>query len=292
MSRHFVADAAEAAAALARAGFAPTPVSIQVEPDPGGRSSRSRPAPATSPRCSTAAISRCCSRPRTRRSAASSMPPCSAIAGVHLVAFAVADAAATHARLALSGFRVQPLVAMQRPVATVDRRRHRRILDRAARARRDAGGPHPGADASHRAHGLAAALARRIRTAPRRSLDVLIAEADPHEAASRFERFLDRSAVATPFGPGLQLDRGRVQLCDAAALTRLLPGIAVPAFPFIAAYGVLVASLDRLMASLRAGGLAFERRSESVVAPFPDALGVGCWVFAEAASAFPWRSDA
>ena len=38
--------------------------------------------------------------------------------GVHLAAFSVADAATAHARLAASGFRMQPLVEMQRPVDT------------------------------------------------------------------------------------------------------------------------------------------------------------------------------
>src|SRR5262249_61977444 len=38
--------------------------------------------------------------------------------GVHLGAFTVADAAAAHRRLAERGFRVRPLVHMQRPVET------------------------------------------------------------------------------------------------------------------------------------------------------------------------------
>ena len=38
--------------------------------------------------------------------------------GIHLAAFAVADAATAHRRLATTGFRVRPLVEMQRPVTT------------------------------------------------------------------------------------------------------------------------------------------------------------------------------
>ena len=52
------------------------------------------------------------------RSAASSRQRWRAIAGVHLAAFAVADAATAHRRLADLGFRMQPLVQMQRPVDT------------------------------------------------------------------------------------------------------------------------------------------------------------------------------
>ena len=39
-------------------------------------------------------------------------------AGLHLAAFAVADAALAHRRLAADGFAVRELVQMQRPVAT------------------------------------------------------------------------------------------------------------------------------------------------------------------------------
>ncbi len=45
------------------------------------------------------------------------------------------------------------------------RRRHGGVHDRARRTRRDAGGPHPDADPSHRADGVAEAVAHVIRTA-------------------------------------------------------------------------------------------------------------------------------
>ena len=77
-----------------------------------------RPAPATSPRCSAAAISRCCSRPPTRRSAANSMLSLAGHAGVHLAAFSIADAEGQHRRLTGAGFAMRPLVQFQRPVDT------------------------------------------------------------------------------------------------------------------------------------------------------------------------------
>ena len=48
------------------------------------------------------------------------MPALARYPGVHLAAFAVADAAAAHRRLGEAGFRMQPLVEMQRPVETGD----------------------------------------------------------------------------------------------------------------------------------------------------------------------------
>src|SRR5262249_34589698 len=120
-------------------------------------------------------------------------------------------------------------------------------------------------------------------------LDVVIAASDVEEAAGRFQRFLDRDVHANQFGPAFHLDRGRVQLVAAASLPRLFPGLAIPALPFIAAYAIAVTSLEHVNACLQAGHLVCERQSGYVIAPFPDALGVGCWVFVENASALPWR---
>jgi hypothetical protein len=79
-----------------------------------------------------------------------------------------------------------------------------------------------------------------------------------------------------------------VQLVDMAAMTRLLPGLRVPGLPFIAAYGIAT-SLVRTTGCLAAGHVPFEWSGECVIAPFPDELGAGCWVFAENAAALPWR---
>jgi hypothetical protein len=209
--------------------------------------------------------------------------------GVHLAAFAVADAAATHARLARSGLRLQQLVDMRRPVDTATG------ADVAAFS---IVRPMPG----EMPEGRIQALTHRTEHAvwqprwlshpngARGLLDVVIAEADPQEAAGRFRRFLDRDVRADRFGPAFHLDRGRVQLVAAATLAEIFPGVAIPALPFMAAYGLAVASLDRAAASLQAGNIAFDRRDGYLTAPFPDELGLGYWVFAERAAALPWRS--
>src|SRR5205085_2453109 len=101
-------------------------------------------------------------------------------------------------------------------------------------------------------------------------LDIVIAEADVEEAAGRFRRFLGREAEVNAFGPAFHLDRGRVQLINAAALQRLFPRLAIPEVPFMAAYAIAVTSLEQATASLRAGNVAVEQHGGCVIAPFPD----------------------
>jgi hypothetical protein len=284
---HFVADPERASRALARAGFAPTPISIQVNPDPAG--GPPRPTGTGNVTCMLErgyleVLFRTADTPLGREFDA-------AIAryrGVHLAAFAVADARTTHARLAQSGFRMQPLVAMQRPVETAAGE------DIAAfTIVRVASGEMPEGRIQALTH-----LTERTVWQPRwlthpngaiGLVDIVIAETDAEEAAGRFRRFLGRDAQANQFGPAFYLDRGRVQLVAAASLARLFPKLAIPDLPFMASYGIAVASLEQAIACLQAGHIAFERQAGCVIAPFPDDLGVGCWVFVENASALPWR---
>jgi glyoxalase-like protein len=284
---HFVGDAETASGALARAGFAPTPISIQVNPDPAG--GPPRPTGTGNVTCMLdrgylEVLFKTADTPLGQELDAAM----TRYRGVHLAAFAVADAGATHARLAQSGFRMQPLVAMQRPVETEAGK------DIAAfSVVRVAPGQMP--------EGRIQALTHRTeRTVwqPRwlshpngavGLLDIVIAEPDVEEAARRFGRFLDRDARADQFGPAFHLDRGRVQLVAAASLPRLFPRVAIPDLPFMAAYGIAVTSLDHPVACLQDGHVGFERLDDCVIASFPDELGVGCWVFVENAAALPWR---
>jgi hypothetical protein len=284
---HFVADPGAASCALARAGFAPTPISVHVNPDPAGGAPR-----ATGTGNVTAMLDRgylevlfkTADTPLGHEFEAAM----SRYRGVHLAAFAVADASAAHARLTQTGFRMQPLVAMQRPVGTAEGEGIAAFT-----IVRLAAGEMP--------EGRIQALTHRTehtvwqprwlshKNGAHALLDVVIAEADPDEAAARFRRFLGREPHASSFGPTFQLDRGSVQLVTADALARLFPKLAVPGLPFMAAYAIAVDSLDRATASLRAGGVNFERNDACLVAPFPDALGTGCWMFVEDAGALPWR---
>lgn len=284
---HFVVDPEAASRALARAGFAPTPISIQVTPDPAG--GPPRPTGTGNVTCMLdrgylEVLFTTADTPLSREFDAA----VSRYRGVHLAAFAVADAPATRARLAQSAFRVQPLVAMHRPVETAAGE------DVAAfTVVRLTPGEMPEGRIQALAHLTEGTVWQpRWLTHPSGAiglLDIVIAEADVAEAAGRFRRFLDRDAHLNQFGAAFHLDRGRVQLVAAGALARLLPGLTIPDLPFMAAYGIAVTSLARVMDCLHTGEIPFERQAGFVIAPFPDDLGAGCWVFVEVASALPWR---
>jgi Glyoxalase-like domain len=285
---HFVADPESAGRALARAGFAPTPVSVQVNPDPAG----GPPQPT-----GTGNVTCMLDRGYLEILFKTSGTPLSreldvAMAryrGVHLAAFAVADAAATHARLGQAGFHTRPLVNMQRPVETAAGE------DIAAFSvvRLVPGEMPEGRIQALTHHTEHTVWQPRWLSHPNGAqglIDVVIAEADVEEAAARFRRFLGRDPRSGRFGPAFHLDRGGVQLVSAGSLAQLRPRLALPGLPFMAGYGIAAASLDQVTACLQAGEIAFERLDGCVVAPFPDDLGAGCWIFVEAAAALPWRA--
>jgi Glyoxalase-like domain len=284
---HFVADPEGAGRALARAGFAPTPVSVQVNPDPTGGPPRPT---------GTGNVTCMLDRGYLEILFKTSDTPLSreldvALAryrGVHLAAFAVADADAMHARLGQAGFQTRPPVKMQRPVGTITGE------DVAAFSvvRLMPGEMPEGriqALTHHTEHTVWQPRWLEHQNGARGLIDIVIAEADAEEAAGRFRRFLGRGSKAGRFGPAFQLDRGRVQLVSAASLGELFPRLAAPEPPFMAGYGIAVASLDRAVASLQAGEIAFQRDGGYVIAPFPEELGLGAWVFVENPPALPWR---
>jgi glyoxalase-like protein len=275
---HFVRDRDAASRALARAGFAPTPVSIQVNPAPDGTSRLTGTGNVTAmlPRGYIEALFKTADTPLGGELEAA----LARYGGVHLAAFAVADAAAAHRRLADAGFRLQPLVEMRRPVET--------------------GGP-PGTAAftlarlkpgqmpegriqilTHRSEAMV--WQPRWLSHPNGALaltHIVIAVSDPHDAAGRFARFTGRQATRSTIGQTIALDRGRVELVTADAFARRLPEIAIPSLPFVGAYGIRVASLARLDDLLRGAGLPTLRSEHDLVAPFPAELGHGAWLFTE-----------
>jgi glyoxalase-like protein len=284
---HFVRDPQAAGSALARAGFAPAPLSIQSNPDPDGgppRLTGTGNITVMFRRGYVEVLFKTSDTPLARELDAA----LDRYGGLHLAAFAVADAAAAHARLGASGFRVRPLVHMQRPVDTESG---------PAVAAFTIARVEPGVMPEGRIQMLThrtehAVWQPRWLTHPNGAVgltDVVMAVADVEEAAQRFARFTGRPATANAAGRAVALERGRVQFMGPAALVAMLPDVTVPVLPFIGAYAVRVASLEQAERALRAGGLPARRDGRTLIACFPPALGVGAWLFVEAVSALPWR---
>ncbi len=276
---HFVRDPTAAAHALTRVGFAPTPVSIQVNPDPAGGTPQ-----LTGTGNVTAMFAR--GYIEVLFKTADTMlgreldAGLARYPGVHLAAFAVAAAADAHRRLGNAGFRMRPLVEMQRPVDT-------------------GGAPgtaaftlarlEPGEMPEGRIQILTHRTERMVwqpRWLPQPNgavalASVVIAAADPEEAARRYARFTGRAPVATPSGFAIILDRGRIELVGTAAFARMLPEVAIPSLPFIGAYRIRVSSLSLLADILRKAGVNTRRAGDDLVAIFPTELGHGAWLFAE-----------
>jgi Glyoxalase-like domain len=273
---HFVRDPQAAARALARAGFAPTPMSVQTQPDPAG-----------APRLTgTGNVTAMLSRGYVEVLFKTADTPLgneldAAMArhtGVHLAAFAVADAAGAHRRLSASGFRTRPLVDMQRPVDAEGK------LGTAAFtvARLEPGEMPEGRIQLLTHHTEPMVWQPRWLQHPNGALGltrVVIAVGDLNEAGQRFERLTGRPAHASSLAQSFDLDRGSVDLVTPSTFALMCPQIPIPSLPFIGAYGIEVESLGRAEGILKQGEIVTHRRGQQLVAAFPEELGRGAWIF-------------
>ena len=275
---HFVRDPDAATRALRRAGFAPAPVSVQVNTDSSGAAHLTGTGNVTAmfTRGYIETLFKTADTPLGRElDAAMARYP-----GVHLAAFAVADAGKTHRRLAENRFRVRPLVRFQRPVET----EHGSSSAAFTVARVEAGEMPEGRIQALTHHTESVVWQPRWLAHPNGALglaSVMIVVADVAEASARFARFTARAASAAPFGRTIQLDRGRVDLFTAEVFTDNFPEVEIPSLPFIGSYGIKVKSLTALDNLLTRGGLQTRGSAEGVVTPFPDELGQGAWLFKE-----------
>ena len=284
---HFVRDPKAAADALARAGFSPTPVSVQVNPDGKGGETPTGTGNvcAMLPRGYVECLFKTAETPLGHELDKAM----ERYSGVHLAAFAVHDAEAAHARLHGEGFRMRPLVSMQRPVMTEAGR------DVAAFTvvRVERGEMAEGRIQMLTHHTEDAVWQKRWLAHPngaRELIDVVIAVPDIAEADARFARFLNRESAATNLGRAFFLNRGGVQLLEAAAFARILPEIAVPSLPCIGMVALGVERLEATEGVLISLGNRVTRRERMLIAPFPAELGIGAWLFVENAADLPWRA--
>ena len=283
---HFVPDGEAASRALARCGFAPTPISIQANRDPAGVMQPTGTGNVTAmlSRGYLEVLFKTSDTPLSRELDAA----LARHAGLHLAAFAVADAALAHRRLAADGFAVRELVQMQRPVATA-------AGD--ATAAFTIARVEPAAMAEGRIqilthHTEPAVWQERWLTQPNSAIaliDVMIAVADVGDAAERFGRFLGRAATPTPGGALIRLDRGGVYLLTHERAMEKLPEIAFDAPPFMVGYALRVESLAAAEAAVDNAGLEWHAFEDGIAAAFPAELGEGAWLFVEQASDLPWR---
>ncbi len=200
--------------------------------------------------------------------------------GVHLAAFAVANAGSWHRRLAANGFRLRPLLDMQRPVDVEGT-----PGTAAFTLARLEGGEMPEGRIQMLTHRTEHTVWQRRWLTHRNGalalLRVVIAVADVEEAAQRFARFTGRPASACPFGRTIVLDRGRVDLIDTDGFAQVLPEIAIPSLPFIGAYAIRVRSLAAAHDLLQKTGVSTRPAERMLVATFPEELGQGAWLFTE-----------
>src|SRR5262245_56917903 len=271
---HFVPDHDAASRALARCGFAPTPVSIQVNLD--GTLTGTGNVCAMFSHGFIEVLFKTAATPLAAELDIST----ARYPGVHLAAFAVADAAKAHARLGAAGFALRPLVHFQRPVDTEAGRATAAFT--VARVER---GAMPEGRIQILTHHTEDAVWQKRwlvhRNGARGLSSVVIAVADVEEAAARFVRFTGRRASPTRSGQVVALDRGRVELVSRDVFEAVLPEVAVAGLPFIGVYGIVVASLEATEASMSRAGLRTRRIGACLVAPFPQELGQGAWLFAE-----------
>lgn len=283
---HFVRAPEAASRALARAGFAPTPISIQVNRDPSGGT---RP---TGTGNITVMFERGYAEVLFKTSDTPLASEFDAMleqhAGLHLAAFAVADAEAAHRRLAASGFPVRDLVSMSRPVDTEAG---------AGTAAFTVARVEPGIMPEGRIqmlthHTEQAVWQKRWLDHPNSAIgliDVVIAVAHLEEAVQRFARFTGRTARRTPGGAVLHLDRGGVYLVNYDRIAERLPEVAITKLPFMAGYALRVQSLAAAETAVDRADLEWHAFEDGIAAVFPVELGEGAWFFVEHPAGLPWR---
>lgn len=283
---HFVRDPDAARRALIRCGFTPTPISIQVNSGPSGGARPTGIGNITTmfERGYAEVLFKTSDTPLAREFDAM----LDAYAGLHLAAFAVADAEGARRRLAASGFTVRDLVHMSRPVDTEAGAGTAAFTI----ARVEPGVMPEGRIQMLTHHTEQAVWQQRWLNHPNSAIgliDVVIAVADVEEAAQRFARFTGRTARRTAGGAVVHLERGGVYLVNYDRISERVPEVAITRLPFMAGYALRVQSLAIAETAVDRADLAWHAFEDGITAAFPIELGQGAWFFVEHAAGLPWR---
>jgi hypothetical protein len=189
-------------------------------------------------------------------------------AGLHLAAFATADAAAEHRRLGEAGFPTLPLVDMRRPVGddfarfTIARVAHGTMPEGRAQF------------LTHHTERLVWLDDMLDHPNGAKALSALwIAAADPAEPAARYARFTGRPARQNGQMTTIALDRGALNFATPAYLKEAM-GIAPSGkLPCLVAASIKVESLAKLESCLAGSGLAYRHTTFGIAVSLPSGLG-------------------
>ena len=274
----FVSDMDAAADDFARLGFPMTPLTVHENAQPDGRRIPS----GTANRCAMIARGYLevliripdLDTPLTRQMDAA----LDRYGGLHLIAFAVADTAAAAERLRESGFDPAAPVALRRPMpldAGGDAVAGFSVL----RLRRD---DMPEGRIQILAHETPNTVWQPSVTATDNAADMLsglmICSSNPDEAATRYARFAGRKAARQGSLRRIVLDRGEIVIADPAACRALLPGIAIPCLPFMAAVAVRSADFAGTRAFLAGRGVRLLADEPGRLIVHPDSGAGACFV--------------
>lgn len=285
----FVPDMSRAAAAMEALGFSLTPFTRQTTVDPvhGGQVAQG-----TANRC--AMLERGYLEVLTPVAdtalAAEMRAGLARYAGLHLIALAVADAAAHHARLRAAGFDPRPPVHLRRPVEIGARTREAaftviRVPPRMMPEGRVQILTHHTPEVVWRAGATAQPNGATALSA------VLLCVADPETVAARYARFAGRGAGTRGGTWSVVLDRGRIDFVDPARCAEVLGG-PPPAVPCLAAVALGTGAPDAAGELLRARGVRLLGADRDCVRVHP-AAGLGATMVLHAAGASPaWAAAA
>jgi len=189
-------------------------------------------------------------------------------AGLHLAAFATADAASEHRRLGQAGFPTLPLVDMRRPVGDdfarfwIARVAHGTMQEGRAQF------------LTHHTEKLVWLPDMLDHPNGAEALTALwIAADDPSESAERYARFTGRPARQDGVVTTIALERGALNFATPDYLKEAMGIVPAGKLPCLVAAAIAVQNMKKLETCLTASGLTYRHTALGVAVTLPPALG-------------------